>query len=435
MADRRSRPRRKKTRRHWRIPPPPVRDGDAPGPEGLLVLTELSDAFGVMLWKTLRSVLLWAQVEPGDRKGLFDAEAADRRRAEILAATSGEPHALDEALEILTRVLESPAGTDPEEIGVACALVASWAEAERFPHTTLEFRQAGALACSSNPRLALEMMRTCRDQAQYGRAEAWFHRAVGLARQCKDWDAYVRAYLAHGTMMRRRGSLPAARRSYMKALRRSTRQGLSETRSMALHDLFVLESYAGDREAALRYAGRAAEAYGPGHLRLPSLAHDVAMGWIDQGAYAEALPVVKAAFPQLPPTARPVALGSLARASGGVGDEAGFDAARHDLTRTPPGPGVAEAWIEVARGALLLGRRDEARDAARRGEDLARERFEGQVRMMAFSLLECVEAEEKAARVRATAEGPAGRGKLAKQLVTLLGPAPEGRPGRVAVGA
>jgi tetratricopeptide (TPR) repeat protein len=420
----------KKSRRHWRIPPPPLRDGDAPGPEGLLVLHDLEGEFGVVVWKMLRSILLWAETSPSERATLFSDDAGQRRRAELLAVTHGEDHPILEPMESLLRMMEPDSIPDPDEVGVACMLIAGWADENEFPRTAIEFRQAAALSCPSNPRFALSVLRTARDLAQYSRAEAWFHRSVGLARQCRDWDTYVRAYLAHGTMMRRRGALPAARRSYLKALRRATRQGLSEVRSMTLHDLFVLEEYASNREAADRYAELAADSYGPGHRSLPILAHDVAVAWLQQGYFENSLKVLRSVFPYLPEAYRPVALGSLARSSAGVGDTVEFARARRDLSRIPPGPGVAEAWVEVARGSLLLGNREEARDAVRRGEDLARSRMEGQIRFMAQSMFEAIEAEEAAARE--TAPEPAGSGaasdrsRLADRLVVLLEPLSSG---------
>ncbi|TVP47478.1 MAG: hypothetical protein EA350_05050 [Gemmatimonadales bacterium] len=394
------------------------------------MLHDLDGDFGVVVWKMLRSVLLWAETSPSDRGSLFSPDAGQRRRAELLAATHGENHPLLEPMESLLRMMDPDTIPDPDEVGVACLRIAGWADENEFPRTAIEFRQAAALSCPSNPRFALSVMRTARDLAQYSRAEAWFHRSVGLARQCRDWDTYVRAYLAHGTMMRRRGALPAARRSYLKALRRATRQGLSEVRSMTLHDLFVLEEYASNRDAADRYAGLAADSYGPGHRSLPTLAHDVAVAWLQQGYFENSLKVLRSVFPHLPEAYRPVALGSLARSSAGVGDTPGFSRARRDLSRIPPGPGVAEAWIEVARGSLLLGNRAEARDAVRRGEDLARTRMEGQIRFMAQSIFDAIEAEEAAAlrQVPEPSEGGAAtdRSRLADRLVVLLEPLSSG---------
>ncbi len=433
MPRRRIQRRPVRTRRHWRIPPPPLRDGDAPGPEGLLVLDDFEGAFGVVLWKSLRAVTLWSETDPVDRPGLFSTDDRDRRLSEINSVLHGEDHPMREPLELLADLVSPPgengdvAELKPEEaVGLACTRVAAWAEGEGKPRTQIEFLQAGALACPTNPRFALAVMRAARDLAQYSRAEAWFHRSVGLARQARDWDSYVRAYLAHGTMMRRRGALPAARRSYLKALRRASRQGLREARSMALHDLFVLEEYAGNFEKAQTHAAHAIDAYGAGHPNLPDLAHDLAVTWLQKGYFDSSLQVLERVQGLVSDASRPVALGSLARAYAGVGDESGYTRYRRELTRIPPGPGVAEAWIEVARGALLLGNRTEARDAVRRGEDLARTRMEGQIRFMAQSMFDAIAAEEAAAGERRagaprTATDEA-RERMVDRLVLLLEP-------------
>jgi tetratricopeptide (TPR) repeat protein len=222
--------------------------------------------------------------------------------------------------------------------------------------------------------------RTSRDLAQYGRAEAWLYRAIGLARQSRDWEMYVRAYLQHGVMMLRRGVIPAARRSILKALRRSRRQGFRNGEAWALHDLFTIEWQAGNAERALAYAREAVSAHGPGHSDLPRLAHDIAYFWMDRGDCQHALPVFMETLGKVGPLERPTWLGSISRAAAGLGDADAFEWARQELSRCDPAPGVSEAWVEVGRGALILGRHDEAREAAQLAEAVARSRREGRVR-------------------------------------------------------
>ena len=421
MAQRRRPRRREKSKRHWRIPPPALRDGDAPGPEGLLILEEMEGALGLALWKSLRSVLLWSLSDPAARGDLFDSGAAKRRASEFEVALGDGAHPLDEAVAQLVRLLKDPVEIEAEALAEACTQVAEWAEGEHHSATSLEFRQAAALVAPTDPRLALAMMRAARDQARYGRAEAWFHRAMGLARRSKDWDAYVRAYLEHGTMMRRRGAFPAARRSYLKALRRSTRQGLTEVRATTLHEFHLLERYAGEEEAALRHARQAVDILGAGHPRLATLAADLASGWLDDGDAEAAIAVLEAAYPLLPGAARAMALGSMARGAGILGNSERFDQARRELHRTPPGPGVAEAWVEVARGAAHLKRDDDALEAARRAEDLTRELHDGQVRLGALSLVSDLLGRKKAARAKTGGdEVHALRAGVADHLVQLL---------------
>lgn len=408
------------SRRRWRIPPPLLRDVGDPGPEGLQVLEEIPSELGALLWKTLRTVLLWGQVAPSDRAGLFDPRVADRRQAEILLAVPEGENELGELLSEMCLLIRAPDRADAEAIGLLCMRLAAWAERKGHARTALEFLQAGALACPADPTYPLAIVKVARDLAQYSRAEAWFFRAVGLARQCRDWDTYVRAYLAHGKMMLRRGSFPAARRSVLKALRRSTRQGLVETRAMALHELFVIEDNMGNPEAAQRHAMDAAAAYGPDHPKISLLVHDLACFWLQQGRFVDAFQVVREVVPGIPQHLRPIALGSLARAAGGAGEDAAFDQAVRELSRHATGPGVAEAWVEVARGGLLLGRLNQAGESVRRAEQLARERREGKVRFLAEAVLASIAAEKSAMEPRSPTRRESEPSPESQQVLLLL---------------
>jgi tetratricopeptide (TPR) repeat protein len=364
-----------------------VQDGEGPGPEGLSILREVDGEMGLVVWKSLRSVLLWSESPHQDRWNLFDEDAARRRESEILEHLPGAPDGLVDAVRDLLPVLARAHEVDAEFVGKACQRIASWAEGRTAPRTRLEFLQAAALACPAEPSYALAVGRAARDLTHYSRAEAWYQRALGLSRQVGEWEVYVRAYLSHGNMMLRRGAVPAARRSFLKGLRRSRRQGIRGVEGEALHDLCVLEWRAGNRGLALDYGEQAVRVQGHQHAGLPRLAHDIAYLWLEEGHYAHALPVFMATLGKVNEVERPVVLGSIGRAAAGAGDVAGYEWARRRLLDAPPGPGVAESWVDLALAAARLARTEELEEAARLAESIARARKEGQMRLMAESIL------------------------------------------------
>lgn len=385
------------TKRRWRIPPPLLQDGQGPGPEGLAVLGEFRGELGAVLWKSLRSVLLWAEASPASRRNLFAPETVERRQLEILSTIGDEETALRESLEDLLPILAKPERADPEFTGIACNRIATWAQGRGAPLTRLEFLQAAAVACPANADFALAVGRAARDLAYYGRAEAWLYRTVGLARQATDWVCYVEAYLGHGIMMFRRGALPSARRSFLKSLRRSRRQGLRDGQARALHHLFTLEFRAGQFTKAMAYASDALEAYGPTHERLPHLAHDIAYAWMERGDWQHSLPVFLETLGHVAPSERPAVLGSLGRAAAAGRDVAAYEWALSALREHEPAPGVAEAWVDLARAALSLDRHEEAEEAAGLAEAVARSRREGQMRFLAESVMDRIGSERAAA--------------------------------------
>lgn len=413
------------SKRRWRIPPPLVQDAESPGPEGLAIVGEIEGELGVVLWKSLRSVMLWAESAGEDRRNLFDQDAGARRSEELRAFVPADAPELTAALEDLLPVLAAPGKAEPDFVARACARIAKWAEGRKANLTQLEFLQAAAICCPEDSRYALEVGRRSRDLTRYSVAEAWYHRALGLARQVDDWETYVRAYLSHGTMMLRRGAIPAGRRSFLKALRRSRRQGLREVEAEAIHDLCVLEWHAGDRAKSLDFGEQAVQAHGPGHPGLPQLAHDIAYLWLEDGHYQHALPVFMAALSKVKPIERPFVLGSLGRAAAGVDDVLGYEWARRSLADYEPGPGVAEAWIDFAHAAATLGRAEEMTEAAKLAESVARARKEGQVRFVAESILKGIREAADAPRSREPAHD-ARNDRLARDLIRALqlSPAP-----------
>src|SRR5688572_27158903 len=70
--------------RRWRVPPPLTRSGELL--EGADILRELSGEAAVLVWKSMRTVTLWASALPREHAELFADAAASRRVAEIMAA-------------------------------------------------------------------------------------------------------------------------------------------------------------------------------------------------------------------------------------------------------------------------------------------------------------------------------------------------------------
>ena len=81
--------RRQLVDRRWCVPPAMLRD-PADRLEGDSILSESPGDFGLLLWKTVRDVRLWAEVRPEARGNLFGRGSVDTRLA-LLAATAVPP--------------------------------------------------------------------------------------------------------------------------------------------------------------------------------------------------------------------------------------------------------------------------------------------------------------------------------------------------------
>src|SRR5690606_29184768 len=225
--------------------------------------------------------------------------------------------------------------------------------------------------------------RLARAGGEHARAESWHRRAIMLGRQTGAWDPYARSYVSLGNLASRRGNFPLARRCQIKAYRAARRHALGEVMGMALHDLFLISIDTDQAVTAQRYARQAFRAYGPTHGRIPYLAHDLAVLWIREGQFGQALPVLQALRPRFEsPDEQLLVQANVARAAGGLGNQELFEEAwsqAHCLMVLPQTSSrKAQALLNLARGATALAYWERAEAAARAALEQASMRGESQ---------------------------------------------------------
>ncbi|HEU4885268.1 MAG TPA: hypothetical protein VFT45_23605 [Longimicrobium sp.] len=357
---------------------------------GIGILDEVPGDLGVLLWRSVRNVNVWAATPAPSRGALFSEGAADVREAD-LSHVEVEPEIVA-PLSVMVRLLESPAGMDVGRVVNACRRISVWAEQRGALATALEFMQAAALAAPQVAALAYAVGRLARRRAEYDRAESWYGRAIVQARRSADWRTYALGYSGLGTLNTQKGNFPVARRAQMRGLRAALRHDLTDLQGIAFHDLFGTYVETGAGAEATTFAARAFQAYGPDHPFVPRLAYDVAYHWGLEGYFDESLRVSQAlehCFEA--PAENALVLGLIARAAGGSGRGDVFDDARRKVDAVLAGgvghDAAARALLGVSYGAASLQRWELAEQAAQQALQIANERREGRVVMAAESAL------------------------------------------------
>lgn len=379
--------------RRPRVPPVLVRGSERF--EGLSILDEITDDLGLVLWRSLRNVLIWARTPAELRERLFDGMAAPLREGD-LARLSPEAE-LHGPLSVIVALLERPGAVHLPRLVNACRRIALWAEDRGALATALDWAQAAALAQPESAMLAYAAGRLARRRAEYDRAEGWFLRAIVQGRQKKEWRAYALAFSGMGNLLVQKGNFPEARRFHQKCLRAAVKHGLGELEGIACHDLFGIAIETGGRDDPEQWARQAFEAYGPGHHRVPRLAHDLAYHWTLQGHFARALGVALAVLPHFSaPSDRVLVLGDVARAAGGAGERETFERAAAEAWAIESSgsalDSIARALLDVAHGASSLGDWGAAERAAATAVEAAQARREGKVLVTAEAVLDFVRA-------------------------------------------
>jgi tetratricopeptide (TPR) repeat protein len=314
------------------------------------------------------------------------------------------------------------------EVSELCEEIARWASDTGRPRTALAFAQRAALAAPEEAGPAYLVGVVARRMADYKRSETWFRRALALGRRNRDWRNYGLAHVGIAEIHMQKGQGPQARARLLKALRSARRYGIWPVRSMALHDLFCIAVTGDDPRLAEHYARSAFRSYGRRHPKLPALAHDIAKFWMMQGQYEIALATFKAVLPHLTRLSEQLlALSNLAQAAGGAGDRATFvrtwNAVWEIIDNGNDSERVAEALINVAYGAALLGEIVRMDMAASYAVTVATRRQEAQERMIAEDLLEKarhMRPGDSSAFLDALPDYSRSSGLLAEQLVEAL---------------
>lgn len=378
------------------------------------VLRESEGALGVLLWKTVRSVRLWAELPARDRAGAYEGEVAQRR--EELIESVGVPERLAEPLGRASTVLRGRAR--PSTVCKGCREIAAWAVEEGKLGTAVEFLQAAAVAAPADGTVAHEVARVARMRGEYSRAETWYREAISRARRSREWYEFSRSYIGLGIVYSLRGAYPQATKSLIRGLRAARRFSIRPLIAAAAHELVVVGIRTDRAPEVARYARVAVEAYGPGHERLPALAHDVAIFLLNSGYLTAAkriLTTTRAEYTR--PIDRLGHWAALVRLGGALGDEALY---REALARTEAllgepctGECTVPALLSIARGADSIGETDRALSAAERAAEIAKERGEARLQFT-------VEAELESLRNRSGTAAAARRHRTPRPLESLI---------------
>ncbi|HEX8394244.1 MAG TPA: hypothetical protein VF665_18010 [Longimicrobium sp.] len=239
--------------RKWHVPPALLYD-PAERLEGERVLCESNGDLGLVLWRTVRDVALWAATPPESRDQLFAVGSDALRLARLTAA--GLPDAIARPVDTLNSMLMLGGNADADTVMICCLEIAAWARTSARPHTALAFAQAGALASPAFSEAALHTGICAAEAGQAVRAGTWLRRALALARQEKNLAAYTVALSELGSVYEGlAGGIPRAERYDRKAYKAGKRFTLPDARLQALYGLRRIALARGDTAKAERLVG------------------------------------------------------------------------------------------------------------------------------------------------------------------------------------
>ncbi|MDB4952226.1 MAG: hypothetical protein JWM27_4875 [Gemmatimonadetes bacterium] len=297
-----------------RIIPLPPRDAHREAD----ILNELPNATGLVLWQDLRHVRDWLESPPEIRVDLFkELSPAVLARRRAVGNEHGE---LIDALGTFASMKSGPLSARPGEVARACEQVVEWASRHEYPRTGIEWAEAAARCDPENPRLANLAGRLIRNSNDYDRAEVWFKRGIGVAREQNNIVEQVWGHLGFGKLCQELGRIAGARRHLNRGSRLAWQGGPPSLAASAQHDLCFMLIVRGHLAEAAQRGRRALYWYPKTHARIPFFAADIGLMLVLDGRFSAAVhllrPVLRAVEQ---PSARATILALAARAYAGAG--------------------------------------------------------------------------------------------------------------------
>ena len=359
---------RQRAARLWSSPPPP---GMPERMDGLAVLDDYDGPLGIVLWQSVRDVLLWASIPRECRDGLFCTEALARRHT-LLDSIELPPHT-DVWITALSAVVLDPPNASRLAIGTACVELCGIAATEGRTAAALSLARAAAAALPSGGAPALQVGRVALASGDHDHSESWLRWALHLARRSGDGTIYGEAALELGHLALNCGEGERARR-YFSAAGRGTPDRLLSTRAGAAWGLYVIAMRWGPLEEAEKHARRAAKLFGAGSSEAARMQLDLAALRIRLGKALEARSLLKRLLRNsITSPLRPRALALLSHAAALLNDRRTYACAWKDaasvIQQAESSAPVAE---ELARAARAVGDTQRTRMAERLGAAPAR---------------------------------------------------------------
>src|SRR5215213_3974652 len=206
------RPTTSKKRRRWSIAPAPQPSSAVF--EGYELFEEFPSELGLVLFRWIRDVRLWATSDRAAGQELFRESTSP----DLLPrwASYDDDEQLRGAANVFAHLVVSPGSTDPDDIVRACMDVSTWADSENFTATAAAFMEVAAWVRPSDADLAYRAGLLNRRNSAYGRSTLWYQHGIGVGRRTGNWPSYVDNYLGWGNLEIIRGREVQARTLLLK---------------------------------------------------------------------------------------------------------------------------------------------------------------------------------------------------------------------------
>lgn len=364
------------------------------------ILGELPDAVGLVLWQDVRHLRDWAESSPEVRGKLFNPPT-NNVLAKRREARSSEPELAD-LFDTFATLKANPLQSETVVVGAACERIVEWALTHDHPQTAIEWAEVAAIVDSENPKLANLAGRVTRNANEYERAEVWFKRGIGLARQQDNVVEKFWGHVGYGKLCKELSRVKDARKHLNRASALARKQGPPSLAASAQHDICALLMVRGRLSEAAVRARRAFALYPKSDPRLPFFGADIALMLVLAGRYSAAVRLLRAVLRAVQQqSARTAIMALAARAFAGAGahEEAAVfrQRALKLLAKHPTMEGVTR-W-HLGDALRLAGNWEGARAEAKASLAFANEQNDRETARMARILLQMIE-DRKAATPR-----------------------------------